>query len=83
MLTKMNLKYLNGQLYKNNQVNHNQVNQIVHVHIEPETKEEYIQRIQQKQLERKYIHQQQIQKRKLLISKINATPNKLFQMKLS
>lgn len=79
MLTKMNLKYLNGQLYKNQ----NQVNQIIHTHIEPETKEEYIQRIQQKQIERKYIHQQQIQKRKLLMSKINATPNKLFQMKLS
>ena len=83
MLTKMNLRYLNGQLYKNDQNNQNMVNQVKYETPEPETKEEYIRRIQQKQLERKYIHRQQMEKRKLLISKINATPNKLFQMKLS
>lgn len=75
MLTKMNLRYLNGKLYKN---------EVENVIVEQkETKEEYLRRMYEKQLERKYIQQQQKEKRKLLISKINATPNKLFQMNLS
>lgn len=75
MLNKMNLRYLNGKLYKN---------KIENVVVEEkETKEEYFRRIYEKQLERKYIQQQQKEKRKLLISKINVTPNNLFQMKLS
>ena len=78
MLTKMNLKYLNGNLYKSEI--HNEPK------IEPkkETKEEYIRRIQQIQLERKYNQRQQIEKRKLIYgSKINITPNKLSHLKLS
>ena len=81
MLTKMNLKYLNGNLYKHTQ----NIQNIQNIQIAPKkTKEEYIQQIQQIQLERKYNQRQQIEKRKLIYgSKINITPNKLSHLRLS
>lgn len=77
MLNKMNLKYFNGSFYKEPEPERPQL-----------TKEDYRKIFYHKQMERAKNKQQQIEKRKLLISAANGnviqinTSNKFFNLNL-
>ena len=91
LLNKMNLFYMNGNLYHNTQHTIPNNTQSPNSYKEPQerqlTKEEYIQYIRQMQLKKLQSKKEQAEKRKLLISangngmRINTNPNSFFNLK--
>ena len=93
MLNKMSLSYFNETLYQKNPEPTYQNQPTYQPTFQPPeepkplTREEYIKYVNYRIAERNRIKQEQMQKRKLLISndfplKINTSPNSLFRLKM-
>jgi hypothetical protein len=103
MLNKMSLSYFNGTLYSTQPIQETPQEPLQsYIYnkyfnqpkppqtYQPKTKEEYIQFMKYKINQRKRVQQEQMEKRRLLISatngslvKVNAAPNSLFKLKMA